>query len=160
MTLAASSRAAFVDTNVPMYAAGTDHPLKGPCVEVMAMIAAHPRAFVTNAEVLQELIHCYLSERRWAFGREVVKEFAGLLEGRIEPVYAEDILEAARLADDYPGVSSRDLVHTATAWRIGVSRIVSTDAHFDILPGVERLAPERVGEWGGPLVAEPRRPLA
>ena len=83
-----------------------------------------------------------------------------MLEGRIEPVDAEDILEAARLADDYPGVSSRDLVHTATAWRIGVSRIVSTDAHFDILPGVERLAPERVGEWGGPLVAEPRRPLA
>lgn len=158
MTLAASSQAALVDTNVPMYAAGADHPLKAPCVDVMAMVAAHPRAFVTTAEVLQELIHCYLSAQRWSFGREVVKEFAELLEGRIEPVYAADILEAARLADDYSGVSSRDLVHAATARRLGVSRIVSTDAHFDVLPGVERLAPERVGEWAGPLVAESRQP--
>lgn len=152
--------AALVDTNVPMYAAGADHPLKGPCLEVMAMIAAHPRAFLTDAEVLQELIHRYLSVRRWAFGKEVVRDFAGLLEGRIEPVYGDDILEAARLADGYPGVSCRDLVHTATARRIGVSRIISTDEDFDVLPGIERLAPERVGEWGGPLVAEPRRPLA
>lgn len=160
MPLAASSRAAFIDANVPMYASGADHPLKEPCMRVMDTVASRPEMFLTDAEVLQEIVHRYLSAMRWRFGRDVLSRFMRAMEGRIEPVYAEDILEAARLADDYPGVSSRDLVHTATAWRIGVSRIVSTDAHFDVLPGVERLAPERVGEWGEPLVAEPRRPLA
>ena len=136
-----------------MYAAGAAHPLKAPCIEVMAMVAAHPRAFLTDAEVLQELIHRYLSVRRWEFGRAVFLEFGRLMEGRIEPVHAEDVTLAARLADDYPGVSSRDLVHAAAAHRVGVSRIISTDTDFDLLPGVERLDPERVGEWGKALLA-------
>ncbi len=153
MTPAESSGLAFVDANVPMYAAGADHRLKAPCIDVMAMIAAHPRAFLTDAEVLQELIHRYLSERRWALGRAVFREFAELMEGRIEPVHAEDVAHAAQMADDCPGVSSRDLVHAAAAQRAGVSRIISADAHFDLLPGVERLAPERVGEWGKMLLA-------
>ena len=135
-----------------MYAAGADHPLKAPCIEVMAMVAAHPRAFLTDAEVMQELIHRYRSVRRWGLGRELFKDFAELLEGRIEPVRAEDVARAALLADDYPGVSSRDLVHAAVARRVGVSRVVSTDADFDLLPDLERLAPERVGEWGGALL--------
>lgn len=136
-----------------MYAAGVAHPLKAPCIEVMAMVAAHPRAFLTNAEVLQELIHRYRASRRWGLGRELVTEFAELMEGRIEPVHAEDVVRAARLADDYPSVSSRDLVHAAVAHRVGVSRIISTDTDFDLLPGVERLDPERVGEWGKALLA-------
>ena len=136
-----------------MYAAGAAHPLKAPCIEVMAMVAAHPRAFLTNAEVLQELIHRYRASRRWGLGRELVTEFAELMEGRIEPVHAEDVVRAARLADDYPSVSSRDLVHAAVAQRVGVSRIISTDTDFDLLPGIERLAPERVGEWGRALLA-------
>lgn len=153
MTPAASSGSAFVDANVPMYAAGGGHPLKAPCIDVMAMTAAHPRAFLTDAEVLQELIHRYLSERRWEFGRAVFLDFAELMEGRIESVHAEDVARAARMADDYPAVSSRDLVHAAVAQRVGVSRIISADAHFDLIPGVERLAPERVGEWGRALIA-------
>ena len=136
-----------------MYAAGADHPLKAPCIEVMAMVAAYPRAFLADSEVLQELIHRYLSSRRWGLGRAVLREFAELMEGRIEPVHAEDVLRAARLADDYPGVSARDLVHAAVARRVGVSQVISTDADFDLLPGVERLAPERVGEWGDALLA-------
>lgn len=139
-----------------MYAAGAAHPLKAPCIEVMAMVAAHPRAFLTDAEVLQELIHLYLSLRRWSVGREAFHEFAELMDGRIESVHAEDIALAARLADDYPAVSSRDLVHAAVAQRISVSQIISTDTDFDLIPGVERLAPERVGEWGKALIAEGR----
>ena len=50
-------------------------------------------------------------------------------------------------------ISSRDLVHAAVALRLGVSRIISTDADFDRLPVVTRLAPERIDEWAEGLLA-------
>lgn len=75
------------------------------------------------------------------------------MRGRIEPVYAQDVLDAAVLADDHPNISSRDLVHAAVALRLGVSHIISTDTDFDRLPVVTRLAPERIDEWAVALFA-------
>ena len=53
----------FVDANIPFYAAGRPHPLKEPCQQIVALAARHPRAFVTDAEVLQELLHRYVAIR-------------------------------------------------------------------------------------------------
>ena len=36
------------------------------------MAAENPLAFVTDAEVLQELVHRYVASGRWALGREVL----------------------------------------------------------------------------------------
>ena len=44
-------------------------------------------------------------------GREVLRSFGELMHDRVEPVYAEDVLQAGMLANDYPGVSAQDLVH-------------------------------------------------
>ena len=136
-----------------MYAAGSDHPLREPCARVVELVNAHPDKFLTNSEVFQEIIHRYRSVRRWEMGREVFNRFARIMRGRIEPVYAQDVLDAAMLADDHPNISSRDLVHAAVALRLGVSRIISTDADFDRLPVVTRLAPERIDEWADALMA-------
>ena len=53
----------FIDTNVPIYAAGRAHPLKEPCARILLLVAEHSQAFVTDAEVLQELQHRYLALR-------------------------------------------------------------------------------------------------
>ena len=143
----------LLDTNVFMYAAGDDHPLRDPCVRIVQMVTAHPDRFMADAEVFQEIIHRYRSVRRWALGREVFHEFAEIMHGRIHPVYAEDVARAAALADDHPDLSSRDLVHAAVALRLGVSHIISTDTDFDRLPVITRLAPERVDDWAGALMA-------
>ena len=112
------------------------------------MVAAgHPLSFVTNAEVLQELVHRYLAIRLWALGREVVKSFAEVMQDRIEPVYAEDVIAASGLADHHVGASARNLVHAAVMNRIGSNRIVSSDTDFDRLPGIIRLDPSKVAEW-------------
>lgn len=55
----------FLDANVPIYAAGRPHALKEPCVEVLTRVAERPQAFITDAEVLQELLHRYLALGRW-----------------------------------------------------------------------------------------------
>ena len=144
---------AFIDANVPIYAAGRDHPNKEPCARVLTLVAEYPRSFVTDVEVLQELLHRYVATGRWALGREVLRSFAELMHDRIEPVYEEDIHLAARLADGHPGTSSRDLVHAAVMRRLGADRIVSTDTDFDRLSEVVRLEPAAIAQWGDSLLA-------
>ena len=141
------SPAVFIDANVPIYASGGDHPLKEPCAHILRGVAQDPRPFVTDSEVLQELLHRYLALERWELGREVLRAFAETMHGRIEPVHAEDVLTASELADRYPGVSSRDLVHASVMQRMGVLRLISADADFDRLDDVERLDPARISEW-------------
>ena len=147
------SPAAFIDANVPIYAAGREHPNKEPSARVLMMVAEHPLSFVTDVEVLQELVHRYVASGRWALGREVLQGFADVMHDRIEPVYEEDIHFAARLADSQPGISTRDLVHAAVMQRLGTDRIISVDADFDRLTGVTRLNPADVGDWGDSVLA-------
>lgn len=137
----------FLDANVPIYAAGRPHRLKGPSSQVLMLAAERPAAFVTDAEVLQELLHRYLALRLWSRGKEVFHRFADLMRERAEPVHAADVEEAARLADEYPELGARDLLHAAIMLRLGVRRLVSADAGFDRLPGLERLDPMNVEEW-------------
>ena len=148
------SQAVFIDANVPIYAVGRPHPNKEPCAHIMRMVARHPDVFFTDVEVLQELIHRYTSSGRWVLGREALRGFMEILYGRIEPVYVEDMNLAARLVDEHPGVSARDLVHAAVMRRVGAERIISADSDFDRIAGVERLNPTEVGEWGSVVLEE------
>ena len=141
------SPAAFIDANVPIYASGRDHPHRAPCARILRMVAAHPRSFVTDVEILQELMHRYLASGRWALGREVLQAFAEVMHDRIEPVYEEDIQLAATLADRHSGISARDLLHAAVMRRLGAERIISADTDFDQLSGVVRLDPAGVEDW-------------
>ena len=97
--------AVFIDANVPIYAAGREHLYKQPCARILRLVADNPQLFVTDAEVLQELLHRYLASGRWTLGREVVQAFADTMRGRIESVHAEDVTLAAELADRHPEVS-------------------------------------------------------
>src|SRR5437867_2483947 len=103
----------FLDTNIPMYAAGAPHTLKAPCQQVMRLLDETPQVFVTDAEVLQEIIHRYVSLRRWPHGRFVFSVFAGAMRGRVEPVSGLDTEQAAALADNHTHLSARDLIHAA-----------------------------------------------
>ena len=146
----------FLDANIPTYAAGRDHPLKEPCREVLRLSARHTRSFFTDAEVLQEMLHRYLSLRRWPEGKRIVLDFAALMAGSVEPVTAEDVVRACDLADQYaarPGarLAARDLLHAAVMLRAEgeAAKIVSADSDFDELAaeGIERLDPADIEVW-------------
>jgi predicted nucleic acid-binding protein len=139
--------AIYVDANVPIYAGGGAHPLKGVCTEVLDLVSQRPSDFITSAEVLQELIHVYLSRRIWPAGRVVFDGFAELMTGYIESVLPADARAAADLADEYRNLGGRDLVHVAVMSRLGVSLIVSADTGFDTIRSVQRLDPGRFPEW-------------
>lgn len=143
----------FLDANAPMYSVGAAHPLKEPSIQVLRLVEEKQSQFVTSTEMLQELLHRYLAIRNWASGRAVFDRVVELLRGRIQPIYPRDVRQAADLADHHPRVSARDLLHAAVMNRLGVHRIVSTDADFDTLPGIERLDPMIVHEWRDTVTA-------
>lgn len=151
----------FVDANVPTYAAGREHPLKEPCKEILELVASYPRMFCTDAEVLQELLHRYLSLRRWPEGKQIISDFATLMRGSVEAVHDEDVLLGVELVDQLLdssnsgtnisefGLEARDLLHVAVMMRTGSSRIVTADKDFDGLgsKGIERLDPAEFKHW-------------
>ena len=147
------SPAAFIDTNVPIYAAGGEHEYKRPCQQVIRLAARNAESFFTDAEALQEIMHRYISIRRWPLGKEVLTDFANVMQGRIETVRSGDVLVAASLAERYPGTDARDYLHAAVARRLGVNRIVSTDRGFDRIEGIVRLDPARLDEWHDAVLA-------
>lgn len=79
-------------------------------------VAEHPLSCVTDVEVL--------------------RGFAMVTHERIAPVHEKDIHLAARPAEDHLGISARDLVHAAVMQRLGIDRIISSDADCDRLPGI------------------------
>lgn len=141
------SPAIFLDANVPMYAGGRLHPLKQPSVEVLAFAAVAPSVFVTDAEVLQEMLRRYRAIPRWDEGRLLFEHFVLLMGTRVVPIWAEDVVAAAGLVDDYPRLAARDFLHVAVMRRVGVTHIVSADQGFDAVDGVTRLDPGDVATW-------------
>ena len=142
------SPAAFIDANIPIYAAGRENPNKEPCARILMMVAERPLSFVTDVEVLQEILHRYLASGRLSLGKEVLRNFAEVMHDRIQPVYLEDIELATSMADSHLDISARDLVHAAVMHRLGTQRIISADTEFDRLPDIVRLDPSGVWEWG------------
>ena len=101
--------------------------------------------------MLQELLHYYRAAGNWAQGQAVFRAFATLTAGRIAPVLDTDVARAATLADDYPRLSARDLLHVAVMQRLGATRIASADRDFDAVSGIRRLDPARLAAWRGQL---------
>lgn len=152
----------FLDANIPIYAAGRNHPLKEPCKEVLELAAQHPHAFFTDAEVLQEMLHRYLALGRWPEGGQVVQDFATLMRGCVESVRVEDVERACDLVNRYAikpdsGLAARDVLHAAVMLRKGSSRIVTADKDFDELAdeGLWRLNPADVARWREDELAQP-----
>ena len=130
----------FIDAAVFMYTAGGDHPMRGPSREVMRRIREGALDATTSVEVVQEILHRYRSIGRTdggiALATEVLDTFAPVL-----PITHAVMRRTVRLADRYPRLSSRDLVHAATCIVEGIETIITPDAGFDQVTEIRRLDP-------------------
>ena len=61
--------------------------------------------------------------------------------GRTLSVEGDDARQARELAERYPGLSPRDLIHLAIAQDHGISDIITADTGFDAVSEVRRLDP-------------------
>ncbi len=136
----------FIDANVPMYAAGSEHPLKSPCVKMLAAAAEGQIYAVTDAEVLQEIMHRYASLGRREQGGEVAELFMRVVLD-VLPVTREDMVQALALYRQYPEVQTRDVVHNAVMHSHEVRVIATADRHFEQFAGLRRVDPVDFGQY-------------
>jgi hypothetical protein len=133
--------AAFLDTNVFLYAVGADHPLREPCRELLRRLGDGRFEATTSTEVVQELLYVLDRRGRRGDGLELAGHVIALFPGLL-PVRREEMERALRFVSGDPELPVRDAIHAATLLNHGLSIIVSADGHFDRLPELRRLSPE------------------
>lgn len=121
-----------------MYLVGAPHPHKLDAQRLLERCLGERIPLVTDAEVLQEILHRYAAIGR----REAIQPCFDVLLAVVDEVHPVDrrtverakaiVLERARL-------SARDALHVASMELHGVTRIASFDAGFDAIPGLERV---------------------
>jgi predicted nucleic acid-binding protein len=129
----------LVDANVPMYLVGDDDALKHSARGLIEDAIADGETLCTDAEVLQELMHRYVSiNRREAIGPafETLLDFVDV----VYPVELADVERAQRILLTSVSLSARDAIHVAIMQGRDIGRIMSFDRAFDGIPGIVRLA--------------------
>lgn len=128
----------FVDSNIPMYLVGADHPNKVAARRRLEQAIVDNVPLASDVEVFQELLHRYVAIGR----RDAIGPACDALLGVVDvvhPIELEDVTRARRLAETAPGLSARDAVHLAVMQRHGITRILTFDTGFDGIVGVERI---------------------
>jgi predicted nucleic acid-binding protein len=122
-----------------MYLVGAPHPHKTDARRWLEeLVSAHER-LVTDAEVLQEILHRYVSIER----PDAIQPAFDALLGVVDEVFGVDraaVERAKRIVLGHKGLSARDAVHIAIMQIHGIERILSFDQGFDGVPGITRLS--------------------
>jgi uncharacterized protein len=137
-----SSDALFLDANILMYAIGAEHPLREPCRRALERAVSSGIFLATDSEVLQEILYRYFAIRRPEIARTAYSAAVRLC-AEILPVTETHTARALELLLQRPAFPPRDAIHVAAMESAGIRRILSTDAHFDVVRQVERIAPGR-----------------
>jgi len=128
----------FVDSNIPMYLVGAAHPHKADARRLIETAVAAGERLVTDAEVLQEILHRYVAIDR----REAIQPAFDAIIGVVDDVYGVGVADVERAKVIVLGkrrLSARDALHAAIMERERITRIMSFDAAFDGVPGIARL---------------------
>lgn len=129
----------FIDSNIPMYLVGTEHANKHAARRLLESCINRSERLVTSAEVLQEILHRYVSIDR----RDAIQPAFDALLNVVDQVYAietRDVERAKTLLQGVTAISARDALHVAVMQRYDIARIMSFDRGFDRVATIERVA--------------------
>lgn len=128
----------FIDSNVPMYLVGADHPNKARAIAVVGNLIRSGERLVTNVEVYQEILHRYTAIRR-ADAIDAAFRSLDTITDEVLTFGMTEVRTARTLIETESGISARDALHAAVMRANGVHRILSFDRGFDAIPGIDRL---------------------
>ena len=129
----------FVDSNIPMYLVGAPHPHKADAQRLLERLISEEERLVTDAEVLQEILHRYVAIRR----RDAIQPAFDALLRVVDEVFAVEaaVVERAKaIVLGAEALSARDALHLAVMEHHDVERILTFDEGFDTFPGVTRIS--------------------
>ncbi|PYR01290.1 MAG: VapC toxin family PIN domain ribonuclease [Acidobacteria bacterium] len=128
----------FVDSNVPMYVAGRDHPLRDRARRFLERARSGDVDICTSTEVLQEILYRYAALKRLDLAASVYDLFVHICP-TVLPVALADTDRARALLVSSRGITVRDAVHAAVMLNHDVSEIATFDEGFDALDGISRV---------------------
>ena len=121
-----------------MYLIGGAHPHKTDAQLILERLIAAGQRLVTDAEVLQEVLHRYTAIGK---RRAIAPAFQVILDivDEVIPIEKAEVLRASEIIQHRVSLSARDAVHIAVMERHGIRSILSFDADFDRWPGLQRI---------------------
>lgn len=128
----------FIDSNIPMYLIGAPHPHKSEAQILLERLIAAGQRLVTDAEVLQEILHRYTAIDKRDAIRPALQLTLDIVDD-VFPIEKADVLRASEIGLDRALLSARDAVHVAVIERHKIPSVLSFDADFDRWPGLKRL---------------------
>jgi predicted nucleic acid-binding protein len=128
----------FIDSNIPMYVAGKEHPHREPAKRFLERVKAGNVEGCTSTEVLQEILYRYTALGRRDLARDVYTLFVDLCPF----VFSVDLADtdlACALVGEVPDISVRDALHAAVMRNHDVESIATFDEDFDRIAGIRRV---------------------
>jgi predicted nucleic acid-binding protein len=129
----------FVDSNLPMYVAGREHPLRDPARRFFRRAHSGEVDICTSTEVLQEILYRYSALKRLDLAASVYDLFVQLCP-TVLPVTLADTDRAKALLTSVPAIGVRDAVHAAVMFNHNLTEIATFDEGFDRIDGLARVA--------------------
>ena len=128
----------FIDTNIPIYVAGSQHPNKNSSLNILKLVSNGDIIGITSTEVLQEILYRYKAINLLEKGIEVYDYFTQAVD-EVLPINFQilnntrDILENKKYKDVYP----RDAIHVATMNYYNIRYIATHDKHFKLFKEIK-----------------------
>lgn len=122
-----------------MYLVGSPHPHKADAQRLLEKLISDRERLVTDAEVLQEILHRYVAIDR----RDAIQPAFDALLGVVDEVLSVDggaVERAKQIVLGYRQLSARDAVHLSVMEQNGIHQILSFDSGLDAFPGITRLS--------------------
>jgi hypothetical protein len=127
----------FMDVNVPMYLVGADEGAKQRARSAVERLVEAGERLVTDAEVLQEILHRYVTIQRLDAIEPCTAALLAVVD-EVLPIELDDVRRAATIVRG-SRLGARDALHLAVMQRRGIDRILSFDRAFDGIPGIARI---------------------
>jgi predicted nucleic acid-binding protein len=129
----------LIDSNIPMYLVGRSESFKNRAQRVLEECIAAEERLVTDAEVLQEILHRYVAIQRLDAVQPAFDVLMGVVD-EVFPILPDDVQRAKSIVLERNGaVSARDALHVAIMERYKIRRIFSFDVDFDRFSGIDRV---------------------
>jgi len=129
----------LIDSNVPTYLIGAPHVHKTDAQRLLEKAVAAREKLLTDAEVLQEILHRYIAVNR----REAIQPAFDALfafADEVLPIKQSTVEDAKQTVLGYRQLSARDAIHLAIRRQHGIDQILSFDTGFDSFPGIKRIS--------------------
>ncbi len=129
-----------LDTTVLVYAVGADHPLRGPCRQIVRAVQEARLTARTTIDVIQEFAHVRARRRGRHDASVLAHEYASLLQ----PLIVLDELDLKRgldLFEEQDRLGAFDCMLAAAVTRRGAIGLVSADRAFAAVPGLQTFDP-------------------